>query len=516
MATAETHSKDLGSHDADEISIEVAPSGGNEFKAKFLVEGMTCSSCVGTVERGVQNNHSHNLQRVAVNLLEDSMEVTFEEKDDDAAKKYGEAVVRYVESLGFDCKLVGVRQTKSGKMGFKAKFLVEGMTCSSCVGTVERGVQNNHSHNLQRVAVNLLEDSMEVTFEEKDDAAAKKYGEAIVSTVECLGFDCKLLGVRQTKEAKERKLQSCNIQFELNPPLNGNSEVDSLASKLSTIVRSSANKDYPDCVKTIELVEDDFSGKSNTRRQGKIDKMSLTVEFSDLSVGIRTLCVTYIDPILSQFNIVEYKVSAAGGTLSALQSRKRDQVNKWKRALFFSLIFTIPCFLISMILPALHPAIKMALMSNVTPNVNLYWGSLLMWLFATPVQFVSGKQFYLEAYAGILRRNYGMSFLISLGTSAAYFYSAFAVVYNMIFTKPGVHTASHSGAHFFETSAMLISFVLLGKFLEALAKKETSSALAALMKLKANSARLVNLNSNVDSTKVSLLTMTLSARKISI
>ena len=94
------------------------------------------------------------------------------------------------------------------------------------------------------MAVNL-EDLMEVTFEEKDAAAAKKYGEAIVSTVECLGFDCKLVGVRQTKEAKERKLQCCNIQFELNPPLNGNSEVDSLASKLSTIVRSSANKDYP-------------------------------------------------------------------------------------------------------------------------------------------------------------------------------------------------------------------------------------------------------------------------------
>ena len=48
---------------------------------------------------------------------------------------------------------------------------------------------------------------------------------------------------------------------------------------------------------------------------------------------------------------------------------------------------------------------------------------------------------------------------------------------------------------------MLISFVLLGKFLEALARKETSSALAALMKLAANSARLVNLNSNVDSSK---------------
>ena len=395
---------------------------------------------------------------------------------------------------------VSIEMTSAGGHEFKAKFLVEGMTCSSCVGTVERGVKNNHPDNLQRVAVNLLEDSMEVTFEEKDDEAAKKYGEAVVDTIESLGFNCKLLGVLQTKETKTRKLQSCKIQFELSPPLNSNSEMDRLASKLSTIISSRANKDYPDCVKSIALVEDEGFVK-NTRSQGKIDNMSLAVEFSDAHVGIRTLCVNYIDPILNQFNIVEYQVSAAGGTLSALQGRKRDQVNKWKRALFFSLAFTIPCFLISMILPALHPAIRMALMSNVTSKVNLYWGSLLMWLLATPVQFVSGKQFYVEAYAGILHRNYGMSFLISLGTSAAYFYSAFAVVYNIIYTKPGVHTASHSGAHFFETSAMLISFVLLGKFLEALAKKETSSALAALMKLTANSARLVKLKSNVDSTK---------------
>ena len=57
-------------------------------------------------------------------------------------------------------------------------------------------MQNSHSHNLRRVAVNLLEDLMEVTLEEKDVAAAKKYGEAIVNTVEALGFDCKMVDVR--------------------------------------------------------------------------------------------------------------------------------------------------------------------------------------------------------------------------------------------------------------------------------------------------------------------------------
>ena len=54
------------------------------------------------------------------------MEVTFEEKDAAAAKKYGEAIVDTVESLGFDCKIVGVSQARSSTKGFKVKFLVEG------------------------------------------------------------------------------------------------------------------------------------------------------------------------------------------------------------------------------------------------------------------------------------------------------------------------------------------------------------------------------------------------------
>ena len=162
-----------------------------------------------------------------------------------------------------------------------------------------------------------------------------------------------------------------------------------------------------------------------------------------------------------------------------------------EKSLYFSLIFTALCFLISMVLPSIHPSIKMAFMSSVFDEINLHWGALLMWILATPVQFISGQRFYVEAYHGMLRRSYGMSFLIALGTSAVYFYSAFAVIYNMLYTKPGVHTKSHQGAHFFETSAMLITFVLLGKFMEATAKKETSSALAALMKLSASTARLV-------------------------
>ena len=116
-----------------------------------------------------------------------------------------------------------------------------------------------------------------------------------------------------------------------------------------------------------------------------------------------------------------------------------------------------------------------------------------------------------------------MDFLIAMGTSAAYFYSAFAVIYalssasatasatessahdgmhmnTMRNTTMSMHNAtgnSHSrsslamNAHFFETSAMLITFVILGKFLEAVAKGKTSAALSKLAELNAPDAILI-------------------------
>ena len=370
---------------------------------------------------------------------------------------------------------------------FIAKYLVEGMTCSSCVNTVETGVKKGHTINLKRVNVNLLEDTMEVTFSEDDLEKAKVYGEGIVDTVECLGFDCKLLEVTQLHEGKQRKLLTCLLNFEMEKSIP-NTVLVNLTNDIITYLLN-VNEKYEDSISKVSSTTTDQNQKNNNKMN--VNEIELFIEFNDEIIGIRTICEEYIDPVLKKFKVIKYDVAAATGTLSTLQSRKNNQVNQWKKSLYFSLIFTAPCFLISMVLPSIHPSIKMAFMSSVFDEINLHWGALLMWILATPVQFISGQRFYVEAYHGMLRRSYGMSFLIALGTSAAYFYSAFAVIYNMLYTKPGVHTKSHQGAHFFETSAMLITFVLLGKFMEATAKKETSSALAALMKLSASTARLV-------------------------
>ncbi len=104
---------------------------------------------------------------------------------------------------------------------------------------------------------------------------------------------------------------------------------------------------------------------------------------------------------------------------------------------------------------------------------------------ATPVQFVAGWPFYRGAYAALRNGSANMDVLVAMGTSAAYFYSIANVL---------------TGDHhlYFETSAILITLIILGKLLEATAKGRTSEAIKALMGLQAKTARIVRDGEEVD------------------
>ena len=100
---------------------------------------------------------------------------------------------------------------------------------------------------------------------------------------------------------------------------------------------------------------------------------------------------------------------------------------------------------------------------------------------ATPVQFYIGKQFYVGAYKALKNKSANMDVLVALGTSAAYFYS----VYLSIQT---IGSNAHSVGLYFETSAVLITLILLGKVFEAKAKGRSSEAIKKLMGLQAKTA----------------------------
>jgi Cu+-exporting ATPase len=110
----------------------------------------------------------------------------------------------------------------------------------------------------------------------------------------------------------------------------------------------------------------------------------------------------------------------------------------------------------------------------------------VLFLMTIPVQFWGGAQFYKGFFAALKQRTADMNSLIAIGTSAAFLYSTLATFAPSFFTGGGLAPVAY-----FDTCAMIIVLVLLGRYLEARAKGETSEAIRKLMGLRAKTARVV-------------------------
>ena len=122
------------------------------------------------------------------------------------------------------------------------------------------------------------------------------------------------------------------------------------------------------------------------------------------------------------------------------------------------------------------------------PISALPWFSWGMWLFllVTPVQFIGGWSFYKGAWNALRKRAINMDVLIALGTSVAYFYSV-----AVVFFPDVLPVEIDERAVYFEVSAVIIAFVLLGKYMEEIIKKHSSAAVRKLLDLKPATAQVV-------------------------
>ena len=117
----------------------------------------------------------------------------------------------------------------------------------------------------------------------------------------------------------------------------------------------------------------------------------------------------------------------------------------------------------------------------------------LQLLLTTPVQFWCGQSFYRGAWKSLKRRAADMNTLIALGTSAAYFYSVFATLFPRFFRAQGLDPVVY-----YETAAIVITLILLGRFFESRARGQTSQAIRKLIGLQAKTARLIRKGQEVD------------------
>ncbi|KAJ9183338.1 hypothetical protein P3X46_007204 [Hevea brasiliensis] len=365
--------------------------------------------------------------RASVALLQNKADVVF-----DPTLVKDDDIKNAIEDAGFEAEILAEPSTFKTKPSgtLLGQFTIGGMTCAACVNSVEGILRNlpGVKRAVVALATSLGEVEYDPTVISKDD---------IVKAIEDAGFEAALV---QSNHQDKIILGVAGIFSEM--------DVQLLEGVLSTL---------------------------KGVRQFRYSRISneLEVHFDPEVVGSRSL----VDGIEGGSGM-KFKLHVMN-PYARMASKDVEETSTMFRLFISSLFLSIPIFFMRVICPHI-PLLYSLLLWRCGPFLMGDW---LKWALVSVVQFVIGKRFYTAAGRALKNGSTNMDVLVALGTSASYFYSVCALLY-------GAATGFWSPTYF-ETSSMLITFVLLGKYLECLAKGKTSDAIKKLVELAPATALLV-------------------------
>ncbi|WP_079480252.1 heavy metal translocating P-type ATPase [Halobacillus salinus] len=230
-----------------------------------------------------------------------------------------------------------------------------------------------------------------------------------------------------------------------------------------------------------EKVELDIHGMTCAACSTRIQKsLSRLDGISDASVNLTTEAgVIEYDPNIVSVEDILSKVKKLGYEAVVKQDReeqkayKEEEIKHKKQQLLISILLSLP--------------LLYTMLGHLPGNIPVPGFLMNPWIqfaLATPVQFYIGAPFYVGAYRALSNKSANMDVLVALGTSAAYFYSVVEAVRWQL--NPNLEPELY-----FETSAVLITLILVGKLFETLAKGRTTQALTKLLSLQAKEARVL-------------------------
>jgi Cu+-exporting ATPase len=234
---------------------------------------------------------------------------------------------------------------------------------------------------------------------------------------------------------------------------------------------------YDVAIGQADLLVQRLGDDNDVRRLEKALSAVEGVVEASVNLASERVRVRYIPTMITQAEIrravqgAGFEVPLETGNVEDVEQQARDrEIARQRRLLFVGLALTLPLFVLSMLR-------DFGLVPVVVASSPAYdWA---MFALATPVQFYVGWQYYQGAYRALRTGTANMDVLIAMGSSAAYFYSL-PVLFGWM-----------EGHLYFETAAVIITLIVLGKLLEARAKGRASGAIKKLLSLQARTARVI-------------------------
>lgn len=406
-------------------------------KLELSVQGMTCQSCVKAINNAC--GQLDGLDTIHVDL--ELAKATIEYQPLLISPKQ---VFETIEECGFDVthysEIIQPVISKEQVSKNTVQLRIGGMTCASCVNSIEHGLLA--VKGIITVQVSLLAESATIVY----DSTMITPGQ-MIEEINDMGFDASLisetiLGSKLQLQIYGMTCASCvnAIEKEIKK-LNG---VNSISVNLMT--ESGLIDHNPSIVGARELVQ-------------RIESLGFNALVSDKSRSVQ---------------------------LESLS--KVREIRQWRRLFIHSSLFAFPVFVIAMILPEFAWGQHILNTPMFIPGLFLF--DVIQCILAVPVQFIFGKRFLKSAYQSVKHRSPTMDVLVALSTLSAFFFSLLSMIRSICIasnTRPSV---------FFDTSATLITFIMLGRYLENMAKGQSSSALSKLMSLTPSTATMVTLDEN--------------------
>lgn len=396
-------------------------------RIQVRITGMTCAACSNSVEAALMS--VDGVIQASVALLQNKADVVFNRN-----LVKDEDIKNAIEDAGFEAEIlhepVSTGLKPVGDSTVVGQFTIDGMTCAACVNSVE-GILNDIT-GVKKAVVALATSLGEVEY---DPNVISK--EDIVIAIEDAGFEASFVQSTSQDEIVLGVVGVCSL-------------VDA------------------------RVLESMLSGMKGVR-QFRFDPLlsELNVVFDPQVLSSRSL-VDEIRVVSSDKYTLHVRSPYA-----RMASKDGSESSSMFRLFITSLLLSIPLFFMGVICPHI-PFIYSLLLWRCGPFLMDDW---LKWALVSVIQFGIGKRFYIAAFRALRNGSTNMDVLVALGTTASYVYSVCALLY-------GALTGFWSTTYF-ETSAMLITFVLLGKYLECLAKGKTSDAIKKLVELTPATALLV-------------------------